>query len=157
MSFSKFSPSVKEPGMCAFRLCCVLLGIVAWSCLGQSDRGSITGRVVDPTDSLVLNAAITVLSQDTGARTVAHTNGAGSTSPESGGLLFTYPPLEAIGEFKLSSSVFSAEFGKTGGGFEIFTTRSGTNKYHGAAFEYLRNDKFDARGFIAQTTPVNRQ
>jgi hypothetical protein len=84
-------------------------------------------------------------------------DGIGSTSPESGGLLFTYPPVEAISEFKLLSNNFSAEYGRTGGGFEIYTTRSGTNEYHGSVWEYFRNDKLDARGFIARTRPVNRQ
>jgi hypothetical protein len=84
-------------------------------------------------------------------------DGAQATGPESGGTMFTYPPVEAIGEFKLLAANFSAEYGKTGGGFEIFTTKSGTNQYHGGAFEYLRNDKFDARGFISTVTPVNRQ
>ncbi len=84
-------------------------------------------------------------------------DGIGSTSPESGGLLFTYPPVESISEFKLLSSNFSAEYGRTGAGFEIYTTRSGTNDYHGSLWEYLRNDAFDARGFIARTTPINRQ
>src|ERR1051326_574244 len=46
-------------------------------------------------------------------------DGAQSTGPESGGTMFTYPPVEAIGEFKLESANFSAEYGKTGGGFEI--------------------------------------
>ena len=84
-------------------------------------------------------------------------DGAQSTGPESGGTMFTYPPVEAIGEFKLEAANFSAEYGKTGGGFEIFTTKSGTNQFHGSVFEYLRNDKFDARGFIAPVKPVNRQ
>ncbi len=84
-------------------------------------------------------------------------DGVGSTSPESGGLLFTYPPVESISEFKLVSNNFTAEFGRTGGGFEVYTTRSGTNQYHGSLFEYLRNDKLDARGFIARTRAINRQ
>lgn len=84
-------------------------------------------------------------------------DGAMSTGPESGGTMFTYPPVESIGEFKLESSNYSAEYGRSGGGFEVFTTKSGTNQFHGAAFEYLRNDKLDARGFIAPVTPVNRQ
>jgi hypothetical protein len=84
-------------------------------------------------------------------------DGIGSTSPESGGLLFTYPPVESIGEFKLLSSNFSAEYGRTGAGFEIYTTKSGTNEFHGSLWEYLRNDQFDARGFIARTRAVNRQ
>src|SRR5215471_303878 len=84
-------------------------------------------------------------------------DGAQSTGPESGGTMFTYPPIESIGEFKLEAANFSAEYGKTGGGFEVFTTKSGTNQYHGSLFEYLRNDKLDARGFISPVTPVNRQ
>ncbi len=84
-------------------------------------------------------------------------DGAQATGPESGGTVFTYPPVEAIGEFKLEASNFSAEYGKTGGGFEIFTTKSGTNQFHGSVFEYLRNDQLDARGFISPRTPVNRQ
>jgi Carboxypeptidase regulatory-like domain/TonB dependent receptor len=84
-------------------------------------------------------------------------DGAQATGPESGGTMFTYPPVEAIGEFKLEAANFSAEYGKTGGGFEVFTTRSGTNQFHGTAFEYLRNDQLDARGFISPITPVNRQ
>ncbi len=84
-------------------------------------------------------------------------DGIGSTSPESGGLLFTYPSVESIAEFKLVSANFSAEFGRTGGGFEIFTTRSGSNDLHGSLFEYFRNDVFDARGFFAPVRQVNRQ
>lgn len=84
-------------------------------------------------------------------------DGGSAASPESGGLLFTYPSVEAIGEFKLVSTNYSAEYGRTGGGFEVFTTRSGTNNFHGAVFNYFRNDALDARGFFARTTPVNRQ
>ncbi len=84
-------------------------------------------------------------------------DGAMSTGPESGGVMFTYPSVEALGEFKLEASNFSAEYGRSGGGFEVFTTKSGTNQFHGSLFEYLRNDKLDARGFISPSTPINRQ
>jgi len=84
-------------------------------------------------------------------------DGAMSTGPESGGVIFTYPSVEALGEFKLEASNFSAEYGHSGGGFEVFTTKSGTNQFHGSLFEYLRNDKLDARGFISPITPINRQ
>src|SRR5260370_40594695 len=76
---------------------------------------------------------------------------------KSGGTLFTYPPVESIGEFKLLSNNFSAEYGRTGGGFEIFTSKSGGNQYRGSLWEYLRNHKLDAPGFIPQTQPINRQ
>ncbi|MBC7928500.1 MAG: TonB-dependent receptor [Bryobacteraceae bacterium] len=84
-------------------------------------------------------------------------DGIGSTSPESGGLIFTYPPVESISEFKLVSSNFSAEYGRSGAGFEVYTTRSGTNEFHGSVWEYLRNEKLDARGFIARTRAINKQ
>ena len=84
-------------------------------------------------------------------------DGASAANPESGGILFTYPSVETVQEFKLLSTNYSAEYGRTGGGFEIFTTKSGTNDLHGSAFEYLRNEKLDARDFFASSRQVNRQ
>jgi hypothetical protein len=54
------------------------------------------------------------------------------------------PSIEAISEFKITTSTISAEFGRTSGGVESFTTKSGTNSYHGAAFDLLHNDKLNA-------------
>lgn len=84
-------------------------------------------------------------------------DGVMSTGPESGGVMFTVPSVESVGEFKLVAANYSAEYGHTGGGVEIFSTKSGANALHGSGFEYLRNDKFDARGFFAPTAPINRQ
>ncbi len=86
-------------------------------------------------------------------------DGIASTGIESGGIVpgNTRPSVETIGEFKLIRANFNAEYGRTGGGMEVFTTKSGGNDYHGAAFDYLRNDALDARGFISPITPINRQ
>lgn len=86
-------------------------------------------------------------------------DGIASTGIESGGIIpgSARPSVETIGEFKLARANFNAEYGRTGGGVEIFTTRSGTNEFHGAAFDYLRNDKLDARGFFLPQVSVNRQ
>jgi hypothetical protein len=84
-------------------------------------------------------------------------DGVMSTGPESGGVMFTVPPVESVGEFKLLSANYSAEYGHSGGGFEVFSTKSGTNTFHGSLFEYFRNNDLDARGFISPTTPINRQ
>jgi len=54
------------------------------------------------------------------------------------------PPLEAIQEFKVQTSDFSAEFGRSGAAVLNATIKSGTNSFHGAAWEYFRNDKLDA-------------
>jgi len=52
--------------------------------------------------------------------------------------------VEDLQEFRVESSTYSAEFGRNPGGQFIFETKSGTNQWHGAAFDYLRNGVFDA-------------
>ena len=64
-------------------------------------------------------------------------------------MLSVNPPAESLQEFKVESSNYSAEFGRAGGGLIMMTTKSGTNEFHGAAYEFLRNDKLDARSFFA--------
>jgi len=59
------------------------------------------------------------------------------------------PPAESLQEFRAEVSNYSAEFGRSGNGTIIMTTRSGTNQFHGAAYEFLRNDKLDSRTFFA--------
>ena len=61
------------------------------------------------------------------------------------------PSIEQVREFKVLSGVFSAEFGR-GAGVVSVSTKSGTNQLHGTAFEYLRNDAFDARNFFVRKT-----
>ena len=56
--------------------------------------------------------------------------------------------VDAIEEFKVQTSAYSAEFGRTGNGFLNYTTKSGTNDFHGSAFVQLRNQALDARGFF---------
>ena len=60
------------------------------------------------------------------------------------------PPAESLQEFKAEASNYSAEFGRTGGGLIQMTTRSGGNEYHGAAYEFLRNQALDTRTFFAR-------
>jgi hypothetical protein len=55
------------------------------------------------------------------------------------------PAVDAVEEFKVQSGSMSAEFGFTAGGTVNLVTKSGTNKIKGSVYEFLRNDKFDAR------------
>ena len=70
--------------------------------------------------------------------------------------LFFDPPIESLQEFSVSVSNFAAELGRSGGGVIQMTTKSGTNKLHGSAYEYLRNDAFDARTFFSAIKPKLR-
>ena len=67
------------------------------------------------------------------------------------------PSLDAITQFAVETNGFKAEFGRAGGGLVTFVSKSGTNHYHGTAFDFIRNNAFDARGFFNSTTPVYRQ
>jgi hypothetical protein len=57
-------------------------------------------------------------------------------------------PIDAIQEFNLETQ-FGAEYGRNSGAAVNVLTKSGTNQFHGSAFEYVRNDLFDARNFFA--------
>jgi len=69
--------------------------------------------------------------------------------------------VDALEEFRVQSSTYSAEFGRNPGGQFSFVTRSGTNDWHGTAFDYLRNNYFDAsdwfNGFLGVAQPSLRQ
>ncbi len=73
----------------------------------------------------------------------------------------TAPSVEALDEFRVTTSTISAQFGRTSGGVESFTTKSGKNSFHGAAFELYRNDKLDANSwsndFLGAPKPRDHQ
>ncbi len=62
--------------------------------------------------------------------------------------LIIVPGIDSVQEFKVQTSSFSAEFGRAAGGLINVSTKSGTNAYHGSAFEFVRNDIFDARNYF---------
>src|SRR5262249_17362445 len=67
------------------------------------------------------------------------------------------PSVEALTEFTVDTNGFKAEYGQAGGGIMTFASKSGTNQFHGSAYDFLRNDALDARGFFANTRSVYRQ
>jgi hypothetical protein len=58
------------------------------------------------------------------------------------------PPIDTLAEFKIDNATFPAEYGRNSGAIVNMATRSGTNEYHGEAFEFLRNSAMDARNFF---------
>ena len=63
-----------------------------------------------------------------------------------------YPPPDALQEVKVMTNSFSAEYGRNAGAVFNVITRSGSNEIHGSAWEFLRNQKLNARNFFAPST-----
>jgi len=66
------------------------------------------------------------------------------------------PPPDAIQEFKVQTSDYSAQFGRAGGAILNATIKSGTNTLHGSAWEYLRNDKLDAADWFEDAGGIQK-
>jgi hypothetical protein len=60
------------------------------------------------------------------------------------------PPVESMQEFNLEVSNYAAELGRTGGAVVQMTTKSGSNQFHGSAYEFFRNDDLDSRTFFSK-------
>lgn len=97
-------------------------------------------------------------------------NGYGTTQPANGGVIGATTALgttqsiisvDALQEFRVQSSTYSAEYGRSPGGQFSLATRAGTNVFHGSAFDYLRNEALDANNwfndFYGEGKPALRQ
>jgi outer membrane receptor protein involved in Fe transport len=67
------------------------------------------------------------------------------------------PNPDTIAEFRILESSYTAEYGRNGGGIISVVTKSGTNEWHGSAFEFARNDAFNANSFFNKVDPNNIQ
>ena len=81
---------------------------------------------------------------------------AGFKSAGGGSTLINTVSIEAVEEFKSTASASSAEYGRAGGGVLNVVTRSGSNTFHGALFEFFRNDKLDANDFFSNRSGLTR-
>ena len=83
-------------------------------------------------------------------------DGADNESSVDGGFVLK-PPIDAIAEFKILSHNANAEFGRNTGSTTNIVTRSGSNSFHGAAWEFLRNDAMDSSDYFAQSVQPLKQ
>ena len=79
-------------------------------------------------------------------------DGASALNVESSAV-FNFPSAEMFSEFKMLSSNYSAEFGRVGGGIEIYVAKSGGNWFHGAAFHNMRRDIWNANAWARNANP----
>jgi outer membrane receptor protein involved in Fe transport len=86
-------------------------------------------------------------------------DGGNATQPAFNGLGF-FPPLDSVQEYKIQTSNYSAEFSNSAGGVVNIITKSGSDRFHGSAYEFLRNNVLDANDFFVnragQKTPPYR-
>ncbi len=83
-------------------------------------------------------------------------DGADNFNSVDGGFVLQ-PPIDSIAEFRILTHTANAEFGHSSGSTTNIITRSGTNAFHGAAWDFLRNDAMDAKSFFAQEVePLKR-
>jgi hypothetical protein len=92
----------------------------------------------------------TAVSGVRGSQTTFMLDGVDVTDHHQGGSLIQ-TSVDALQEFKVQQSAYSAEFSQAGGALNA-TTKSGSEKLHGALFDFMRNDMFDARNFFALET-----
>ena len=79
-------------------------------------------------------------------------NNAYGTSNQGYSAQVVQPSPDALAEFKVITSNYSAEYGRVGGAVVNAVMRSGTNEFHGTAYEFLRNTDLNATGFLFSPT-----
>ncbi len=71
--------------------------------------------------------------------------------------LNVYPSLEAISEVRVLTSNYGAQYGRNASGTIEVETKSGTNQFHGSAYEFLRNDAFNAKNYFEDSVPAYKK
>jgi hypothetical protein len=74
-------------------------------------------------------------------------------------MISVVPPSDAVGEFKVQTNTYDAEYGRSGGGLVNVSLKSGTNEFHGSLYEIVRNDIFNANSSTNKSrlpTPLDR-
>ncbi len=87
----------------------------------------------------------------------SYLDGMDSSDNELGGGQFGNFNLDAIGEFRVLQNNYSAEYGRGSGTIVSVVSKTGTNDFHGSAFEFIRNDDLDARNFFAPSVAPFRR
>ena len=83
-------------------------------------------------------------------------DGTPNVVPEHGQLAFT-PSEDSVQEFRMLSSTYSAEYGRSGGAVVLIASKAGTNLFHGTAYEFLRNTVLDANDYFSNRSGSPRQ
>src|SRR5579883_2349673 len=113
---------------------------------GSPGQFSMNGQRPDA-NYFTIDGVSANISVGAGAATLAGANGSG-VQPSAAGGFSNLVSLDAMQEFKVQTSTFAPEFGRTPGGQVSIITRTGTNAFHGDVFDYLRNNVLDANDWF---------
>jgi hypothetical protein len=116
--------------------------------------GSTAAPAGDFTGSKYSYAAVSVSIAGGGGNTTMWRLDGGDNNDYMANANLPFPFPDAVNQFSVESTVLGASDGQHTGGLVNVVTRSGTNAYHGSAFEFIRNNYIDATNFFSTCTPV---
>src|SRR5438552_713616 len=131
-------------------VCLVLLYLGPEPVYPQTTTGTILGAVSDSSGSVVRGATTNVTFSINGMRPESNSvtlDGVEMSSIRESDVDMR-PNLDAVSEFKVLTSAFSAEYGHTAGGVISIQTKGGSNEFHGSLFELLRTDSLNSANFF---------
>ncbi|ADW70977.1 TonB-dependent receptor domain-containing protein [Granulicella tundricola] len=124
---------------------------------GVAYTGATDQIYLGPTNPL--GGANTVAFSVGGQRTSANNwtiDGADNVDRGSNLTLLAFPSVDAIAEFQTLRGVYSAQYGRSAAGQVNVVTRSGTNQFHGSAYEFFRNDVLQANNYFSNLSALKR-
>lgn len=142
---SKFVENVPLNGQSFQSLIQLAPGVVITPTTGGPGQFSVNGQRTDTNYFMVDGVSANFSAQTSGTSTAfsgsvpALTSGGGTNGLVS---------VDAMQEFRIETSSYAPEFGRSPGAQISIVTKSGTNQWHGTAFDYLRNDIFDSRNYF---------
>ena len=129
--------------------------VLAASSIYEQGQFSVNGQRPDANYFLVDGVSANL--GNVGAGSSLYQGGAGQLPVTSAfGGMSNLVSLDALEEFRIQTSTFAPEYGRTPGAQVSVVTKSGTNAFHGTAFEYFRNDKLDANDWFANRGALAR-
>jgi len=108
----------------------------------------IPGRNIDGSGSFIWRASASLISNGMRARDNNFILDGVDNNESFLNSVVIFPNVDALEEFKIQTSTYSAEFGRSNGAVVNLQVKSGSNEWHGSAFEFLRNDKLDANDWF---------